>query len=1811
MDRPKFKILRSPSLKRKQRVVPIAERVKLERVLGLTIASNAALSVDRNTGTIAYPAGCVVVLYNPKKGKQTHIFSASKKTLTCLAFSHDGKHLVTGESGHQPAVRVWSLEDQIQVAEFVGHKFGVSCVAFSPNLKYVVSIGTQHDMIVNVWNWKTNIKVASNKVASKVTGVAFSEDGSMFVTVGNRHVKFWYLDASKSKIKTETLPLQGRNGILGEHQNNFFCGVCCGKGRAANYVYAITESGLLCEFDHKRLLVKWVSLRTERAYAICLGEQHIFIGCAGGLVRVFDAETLNFLATLPRPHHLGVDVSVSLPENGVMSPDNSRFPDTIAVQYDDVNNRLTCVYNDHSLYVWDVTDVQKVAKTRSFLFHSGAVWGVDVYPEAGSFASILPSGSFVTSSSDNTIRIWNCSPNMPTDTQYKRNIYCNELLKVVYIDPDLNNLLDIAYNPAGKTDKTDTTFQEKIGIRSVRFSPDGKHLASGDRAGNIRVHDLSTMHQIACIEAHDSEVLCLEYTQLSTGVNLLATASRDRLLHVFDVEHTYGLVQTLDDHSSAITAIKFVQVDGQLLMLSCGADKSLLFRNAQMDPEFRFVLNRHLVSRTTLYDMEIDISGKFVATACQDRNIRIYNTRTGKQKKCYSGSSGTEGTLLRVELDPSGRYAATSCSDKNLSVYDFFAGELVASMSGHSEISPGIKFLNDLKHVVSVSVDGCIFIWRLPTEFTESMMGQTSEELTSAESQNNNPQVRRETFLVSRTESNDFPDANRNFSSPGSSNPLSPASSDSSGQLYRFSVGQLPAWAKPRVQPGSYEKPSTPTNAPSNIALPRGKWARDVEGDPATIKPFFNFLNEDNRIFDLPPSLTMPGKVPIVNDDELNQDDEVTEDEFSPSKAHQNFSNPFRTDLKVEREVSDNSSNSVEDEDEGETIETPYYMPNTIVDSDSTTADSTFMVQENNIRNIKASQVGEGNELISAGEEEDVEQRPTSPTESNKESDIVSLDEQAKMEEGENFETFYQCNETFEETLKKMENEITARFESLAQPSIANRHSISSRFFDKSHKSSTLPGQLQNPPQSPMSKEFSLRFTDEGKRNLNEMRDSKFKDSAGVTRRQGRSFGGEQKSAVKQDAKGDSVPYATLPKTKGKPGRQSADSAVISSAGIVQKPVQSGSSQSLPFEPDSSASQQKRKSSGRVQSYRMQTESSMAKLNAAESNQTRAPARRSAPPLPQNSKYQSTPNLSDAGEIIGENDVGLVAGDIKAVKDRILTITKSRQFSPVLEIDNEAKPKPVLSGFSDSNSRDLSAMLPTSAPNGTLDQNANRELMPPPSTTDVPTSIHSAFLMKANKHRRSATPEMPLLHSKNVIVEKDLVLMEPVQDVNFAELENFDDLPVRDSGDPGNRSNVKLPPTTVTAKSTLNLGRLTSSSVQKSASATEPSTDVTEHRPDVVSSPKIVHISRCASPSRPYSAGSSDTHSALASRRVLPADPQSSDSITDETTCGRSAFLGSDTTTLLTFRPEVSVAADYTAGEMVSPRPSSAGNQSTNSSSYSQAKSGGITLGRSSPFKMVLSSPEVDSKSAWMMKAQQMQQQWEQRHQKKEPGSLLARPSSAVATESEREYEKLGTKEFGRQSSADKNSFKISEGAVSREQWGQAKRTRQEVLHSKQLTDFSSYNIDRNIPKEGEPDTAGKLDFGSPRAPEIVNISSNGIKDAAMSSSLILDSHDDTEKRCARVASELTEAVSRAQQMYTQLSSDSSYDDMTNGHDRALKLLRETICEAKDQLTKTIDSKSTLTADEQNLATDERMFEMLENYSQKLYDLFKKKLEND
>lgn len=54
------------------------------------------------------------------------------------------------------------------------------------------------------------------------------------------------------------------------------------------------------------------------------------------------------------------------------------------------------------------------------------------------------------------------------------------------MDPELGFIKDTDVSPQGG-DRNDTSYDSRNGVRCIRVSPDGKHLASGDRAGNIRL----------------------------------------------------------------------------------------------------------------------------------------------------------------------------------------------------------------------------------------------------------------------------------------------------------------------------------------------------------------------------------------------------------------------------------------------------------------------------------------------------------------------------------------------------------------------------------------------------------------------------------------------------------------------------------------------------------------------------------------------------------------------------------------------------------------------------------------------------------------------------------------------------------------------------------------------------------------------------------------------------------------------------------------------------------------------------------------------------------------------------------------------------------------------------------------------------------------------------------------------------------------------------------------------------------------------------------------------------------------------------
>ena len=705
----------------------------LERVIGNTVKASSSFAVNPATGDFAYPAGCVLVFYSPRRNRQTQFFSCeNNRPLTSVAFSGDGKYVCAAEGGRQPAVLVWDVANGKLLAQLKGHAFSVKCVAFSADGKMLASAGSQSDGRLHVWNWRAGMLLASARVKSEVRSLCFSSDGQLLMSAGMQgHLKYWELQAPSVSGKCRVL--KGKKAVLdgGPETVGDFVDIavtkCSEAGRAC---YAVTGDGFLLSFDADRNLDKWVDVKVAGSFSLSVTDTHIACACSDGVVRLFHAPTLEYISTLPRPPRFRPAGAPPPSTGDACKAQAVGFPDALAVQLTADNQRAGCIYADRSFFVWDLREPSKVCRCRAMHAHSGSIWDLDFLPAAAALRAGLPADSFVTCGSDSTIRVWGLAPQ---DANRQPEMGQDGMQKPAP-SRDLRAMAMCTDGNAGSVHE-----QTGGGIRCIKVSPDGSKIASGDRVGNLRVHSLSTAGEVLQIEtfleAHDAEILSLDYG--GHDGNLLASAARDRLIHVFDQTKNYDTVCTLDDHAAAVTSVRFAPHGTRLM--SCGGDKRIIFRSLVNAPPTPSATKTTQLSASTLrvdalhtqsmpfgtvYDMCVDRTGRLALSVGQDNGLVVWDISTGAKKRRYSTESEC---TLRVRLDPSGMFAATTGSDKGIRLHDFHSGDIVCMAFGHSEPVTAISFSPALDRLVSASGDGCIFVWQLPQAVTRTMISRQNE----------------------------------------------------------------------------------------------------------------------------------------------------------------------------------------------------------------------------------------------------------------------------------------------------------------------------------------------------------------------------------------------------------------------------------------------------------------------------------------------------------------------------------------------------------------------------------------------------------------------------------------------------------------------------------------------------------------------------------------------------------------------------------------------------------------------------------------------------------------------------------------------------------------------------------------------------------------------------------------------------------------------------------------------------------------------------------------------------------------------------
>ena len=105
-------------------------------------------------------------------------------------------------------------------------------------------------------------------------------------------------------------------------------------------------------------------------------------------------------------------------------PKNAKYPSPVALKCDESRNVLTCVYDDHSLYVWNISNIKYVGKIYSLLYHSSCIWGIEMRPVSlMDDVDYLPSDTFITYASDDTLRFWNFDEEKAHN--FQKNVYSN------------------------------------------------------------------------------------------------------------------------------------------------------------------------------------------------------------------------------------------------------------------------------------------------------------------------------------------------------------------------------------------------------------------------------------------------------------------------------------------------------------------------------------------------------------------------------------------------------------------------------------------------------------------------------------------------------------------------------------------------------------------------------------------------------------------------------------------------------------------------------------------------------------------------------------------------------------------------------------------------------------------------------------------------------------------------------------------------------------------------------------------------------------------------------------------------------------------------------------------------------------------------------------------------------------------------------------------------------------------------------------------------------------------------------------------
>lgn len=599
------------------------------------------------------------------------IIARQKDSISCAAFSPDGKYILTGSAYEDKNAYLWNLNGE-PIRVLKGHEYCIISIAFSSDGKYILT-GSK-DRTARLWDLEGTQLGIFKGHRDWVYSVAFSPGGEYILT-GSRDktARLWDLQGNQKKV------FRG-------HKKDVLCAVFSPDG---NYVLTGSVDNTARLWD-----LEGTTLRVFTGYTGHTGHA----GHEGWVYSAVFSPDGKYILTGSR------DRTARLwdwQENGkpVVFRGHKDVVNSVAFSPD--GNYILTGSWDKTARLWSL----KGKKLQDFIGHENSVTSAVFSPDGE---------SILTGSWDKTIRRWSLNG-----------------IKFQVLPAHQASVSCAAYSPNGKyilTGLTDGTahlcdlqgqdlkvFRGHQGpVTSAAFSPDSQYILTGSADQTACLWSFPG-DRLQDFKGHKDRITSVVF---SPDGRCILTASWDNTARLWDLQGK--VIHEFKEHKDDVDCAVFSP--GGKTILTASWDHTVILWNLPGDMIHKFTSPGSLFSCAAFSP-----DGKYILTGSNDSidvTVRLWDL-AGNVLRVLPGH---RYRISSVALSPDGQYILTGSWDKTARLWDLQGNELQV-FSGHKRKVDSAAFSPDRKHILTGSADKTVRIWEIRMPLEEFLEKGICEEL--------------------------------------------------------------------------------------------------------------------------------------------------------------------------------------------------------------------------------------------------------------------------------------------------------------------------------------------------------------------------------------------------------------------------------------------------------------------------------------------------------------------------------------------------------------------------------------------------------------------------------------------------------------------------------------------------------------------------------------------------------------------------------------------------------------------------------------------------------------------------------------------------------------------------------------------------------------------------------------------------------------------------------------------------------------------------------------------------------------------------